>query len=98
MSLTPSSMEPGRIGCGDLVSDMRYQIVVGGELAPLWSTWFEGLIITHDQQGNTVLEGTLADQAALHGILIKVRDLNLTLIAVKRVESRGRILGPHDFY
>ncbi len=61
-----------------------YQIVVQGHLDQDWSDWFEGLTITYDEEGNTVLAGLLEDQAALHGVLHKVRDRGLTLLAVTR--------------
>ena len=51
-----------------------------------WSAWFEGLVVTSDSQlGQTVIAGPVADQAALHGVLTKVRDMGLTLLAVQRV-------------
>jgi hypothetical protein len=55
-------------------------------LAPRWVGWFEGLTMTHTESGETILCGPIADQAALHGVLARVRDLNLTLIAVNRIE------------
>ena len=51
-----------------------------------WEQWFDGLTITLEENGNTLLSGPLADQAALHGILKKVRDLGLTLLSVNSVE------------
>ena len=62
----------------------RYEVRVDGVLDGRWSPWFEGLRIDH-QGGETVLSGTLPDQPALHGILDKVRDLGLSIIAVRRV-------------
>jgi hypothetical protein len=64
----------------------RYEIRVKGHLAPRWSEWFAGLTMTHTDSGETILAGPVADQAALHGLLDRVRDLNLTLISVNRVE------------
>jgi hypothetical protein len=61
----------------------RYEIRVEGHLAADWSDWFEGLTICQELNGETVLSGPL-DQAALHGVLAKVRDLGLTLVAVSR--------------
>ncbi len=58
----------------------------------VWSAWFAGLTMTHTEQGETILRGDLVDQAALHGVLIKVRDLGLTLVSVERLpadESAG---------
>lgn len=61
-----------------------YEIRVKGHLDQHWSLWFDGLNISHDDDGNTVLRGTLVDEAALHGVLMKVRDLALPLLAVSR--------------
>ena len=62
-----------------------YVIRVQGHLAPRWAEWFAGLTMTHTASGETILSGPIEDQAALHGVLIKVRDLNLTLIAVNKI-------------
>ena len=59
-----------------------YQIRLQGHLDSHWSAWFEGLTITNEANGEAVLRGPLADQAALHGVLIKVRDLGLPLLAI----------------
>ncbi|MBN1810239.1 MAG: hypothetical protein JXA14_00225 [Anaerolineae bacterium] len=61
----------------------RYEIRVEGHLAADWSDWFEGLTIRQEANGETTLSGLL-DQAALHGVLAKIRDLGLTLVAVNR--------------
>jgi hypothetical protein len=61
---------------------MYCSITVKGHLDQCWSEWFDGLTITHLENGGTVLSGHLPDQAALHGVLTKVRDLDLILIAV----------------
>jgi hypothetical protein len=75
---------------GKLGSTMNsYEIRVQGRLDQRWSDWFDGLIITYDAEENTVLRGPLVDEAALHGVLIKVRDLALPLLAVNRVEAEG---------
>ena len=50
-----------------------------------WSTWFEDLQVTSDAGGQTVIAGPVADQAALHGLLARIRDLNLPLISVRRI-------------
>jgi hypothetical protein len=65
----------------------RYEIRVQGHLAADWSDWFEGLAVRQETNGETVLSGSL-DQAALHGILAKVRDLGLVLVAVRQ-KTRG---------
>jgi hypothetical protein len=64
----------------------RYEIRVEGYLATDWSDWFEGLTVRQETNGETTLSGLL-DQAALHGILTKVRDLGIVLVAVNRIES-----------
>ncbi len=63
----------------------RYEIRVGAELDGSWSAWFEGLEVTSDERGQTVIAGPVVDQAALHGLLAKVRDLGLPLISVRRI-------------
>jgi hypothetical protein len=64
-----------------------YEIRVKGHLGISWSTWFEGMDIRHEENGETVLSGPIADQAALHGVLMKIRDLGLPLVAVSRQEQ-----------
>ena len=65
-----------------------YEIRVKGHLDQCWSAWFEGLAITYDED-NTVLRGPLADESALHGVLIKVRDLALPLLGLSREDDDG---------
>jgi hypothetical protein len=62
-----------------------YAITVHGHLADHWSAWFNGLTITNQPNGEAVLTGPLRDQAALHGVLVKLRDLGIALIAVQPV-------------
>jgi hypothetical protein len=64
-----------------------YVIRVLGHLASRWADWFAGLTMDYTAGGETILSGPIEDQAALHGVLAKVRDLNLILIAVNRVEE-----------
>jgi len=61
-----------------------YEIRVKGHLDVRWADWFDGLTLTRESDGTTVLRGSVVDQAALHGVLGKVRDLGLPLIAVNR--------------
>ena len=63
-----------------------YRIKLRGRLDPKWSDWFEQMAIS-TQGGNTILTGPVADQAALHGLLNGIRDLNLTLLSVERLKS-----------
>ena len=62
-----------------------YRIKLKGCLDPNWSDWFEQMAIS-TEGGETILTGPVADQAALHGLLIRIRDLNLTLLSVERIE------------
>jgi hypothetical protein len=64
----------------------RYQITVEGALEARWSAWFDGMRVTSDADGRTTIAGTVADQTALHGLLAKIRDLGLPLVAVHRIE------------
>ena len=66
-----------------------YEIRVQGHLDQRWSAWFDGLTISYEGEDITVLRGLLVDEAALHGVLIKVRDLALPLLAVSRVAESG---------
>ena len=61
---------------------MNYQITVKEYLEDSWSAWFDGLTITHGPDGTTSLAGAVRDQTALYGLLAKLRDLGLTLVAV----------------
>jgi hypothetical protein len=63
-----------------------YQIRIKGHLGPQWTDWFEGLNITLEVDGDTLLTGPVVDQAALHGLLKKVRDMGLPLVSVSPVE------------
>ena len=65
---------------------MVYQIRIKGHLGREWTDWFDGLTITLDEDGNTLLTGPVIDQAALHGLLKKVRDLGMPLVSVSPVE------------
>ena len=65
---------------------MVYQIRIQGHLGRQWTDWFEGLTITLEDNGVTLLTGPVIDQAALHGLIKKVRDLGMPLVSVNRVE------------
>jgi hypothetical protein len=65
---------------------MVYQIRIKGHLGRQWTDWFEGLTITLEDDGETLLTGPVVDQAALHGLLKKVRDVAMPLISVNRVK------------
>lgn len=66
-----------------------YQITVKGSIDQSWSDWFDGFAITPQADGATLLTGPAADQAALHGLLGRIRDLGLPLLSVKRLERGG---------
>ena len=74
---------------GRSADSSRYEIRLGGRLDPRWADWFDGLTLTSADDGSTVLTGAVLDQAALHGVLRKVRDLGLPLLAVTQ-------LGPYQ--
>jgi hypothetical protein len=80
MSHTPDSNRP-------VVDEtFVYEIRLAGHLPARWSAWFEGLAMTTEPDGTTRLSGPLVDQAALHGLLKKVRDLGMPLVSVNRVQ------------
>ena len=62
----------------------QVEIRVKGQIDETWSDWFEGLAIMHTEEGETVLTGTVVDEAAMYGLLAKIRDLGLQLISVNR--------------
>jgi hypothetical protein len=63
-----------------------YRLRVNGHLDQHWSSWFNDLTLTHEDDGTTCLTGAIADQAELHGLLSKIRDLGVTLISVEVVD------------
>ena len=76
-----------RILRGDQGEARHYAIRLAGYLDGRWAAWFDGLTVAHDGDGTTVISGPVADQAALHGVLARVRDLGLPLLSVKQVEA-----------
>ena len=64
-----------------------YQFRIKGHLGQQWMNWFEGLTVTLEEDGNTLLSGTVVDQAALHGILKKIRDLGMPLLSMNLIDS-----------
>jgi hypothetical protein len=73
---TPHSLEAG-----------RYEIRLTGHLDAHWTEWFDGLTVSSERDGTTVISGQIVDQAALHGVLQRVRDLGLPLVSVRQVEA-----------
>lgn len=67
----------------------RYAIRIKGHLDQRWAEWFDGLAFTHEPAGTTLLEGPLADQAALHGVLTKLRDLGLPIISIQSLDTNA---------
>jgi hypothetical protein len=72
---------------GDDPGTGRYEIRLMGHLASRWAAWFDGLTLTRESGGTTLIEGVVVDQAALHGLLQKVRDTGLPLVSVEHVET-----------
>ena len=72
---------PDRPGAG------RYEIRLAGHLDGRWTTWFDGMTVSRRGDGSTVINGPVVDQAALHGVLQRVRDLGLPLVSVERVDD-----------
>jgi hypothetical protein len=76
------SRPPGAAGPADRPA--HYEIRVHGVLDHHWSSWFDGLQVSSDAPGQTLITGPIVDQAALHGLLAKVRDLGLPLLSVRQ--------------
>jgi hypothetical protein len=74
---------PGRGG----QAPARYELRVDGHLDDRWTAWFDDLTLTRESDGTTTLRGLVPDQAALHGLLAKVRDLGATLISVEVIDT-----------
>ena len=65
----------------------RYEIRLQGHLASRWAAWFDGLSLANESDGTTLIHGLVVDQAALHGLLQKVRDVGLPLISVAQIDT-----------
>jgi hypothetical protein len=76
-----SEISPGRHPSGG-----RYEIRLKGHLDARWAAWFDGLTLTYRNDGTTLLHGPVVDQAALHGLLQKTRDLGLPLVSVEYID------------
>jgi hypothetical protein len=98
LSIKPTrrrSVHPGAIGRNTMgeISTGRYhgagwyEIRLKGHLDSRWTAWFDGLSVTNERDGTTVVSGPVLDQAALHGLLQKVRDIGLPLVSVSSVDS-----------
>jgi hypothetical protein len=75
----PTNADPHQAG--------RYQIRLKGHLDDRWATWFDGLSLSRERDGSTTLQGSIPDQAALHGLLQRVRDTGLPLVSVIRLDT-----------
>ncbi len=80
-----------QIWAGHHQDALRYEIRLKGHLDSHWAAWFDGLSLTNQSDGTTTISGLIADQAALHGLLHKVRDIGLPLVSVMQVDP-----GPSD--
>jgi hypothetical protein len=74
----------------------RYEIRLKGHLDGRWASWFDGLTLAHESDGTTVIHGAGLDQAALHGLLQKVRDTGLPLISVTPLDPDQPLVAPTD--
>ena len=75
---------------------MQYEIRVEGHLGERWAAWFDGLAITSEDDGTTVIRGSVIDQAALHGLLQRLRDIGIPLISLTPVEDQTTERHAHD--
>jgi len=82
---TRRDMSEQEIRTGDGPDAGRYEIRLTGHLDARWAAWFEGLTLSHEADGITVIGGAIADQAALHGVLQRIRDMGLSLVSVTQV-------------
>lgn len=73
----------------DVSTEAHYEIRLKGHLDEQWADWFEGLSMTRAENGDTLLIGPVVDQAALHGVLRKVRDLGIPLLSLNCVKARA---------
>jgi hypothetical protein len=79
------SRPPGAAGPADPDRPTHYELRVRGVLDRHWSGWFDGLAVSSEAPGQTLIAGPVVDQAALHGLLAKIRDLGLPLLSVQRI-------------
>jgi len=79
---TPSGDSPA-----DHSSTQQYEIRVKGHLGSRWAAWFDGLSLTNEDDGTTVIRGPVVDQAALHGLLLKLRDLGTPLVSLTQLPA-----------
>lgn len=73
----------------DNSAPLIYEITLKGHLSPAWQSWFDDMTITLTDYGETILTGTIVDQAALHGLLKKIRDLGMPLLMVRKIDPKS---------
>jgi hypothetical protein len=83
-------------GSGPRPDPDTYEVRVKGHLDSRWTAWFDGLELSHEADGTSVVRGPVADQAALHGLLHRLRDLGLPLVSVMQVDIDQPIGQPID--
>jgi hypothetical protein len=76
----------------------QYEIRVQGHLEPRWAAWFDGMALSREGDGTTLIRGRVVDQAALHGLLQKVRDVGLPLVSVRNVTTDGSTAPPSNLH
>jgi hypothetical protein len=79
--------DAGALSSADHTGIHQYEIRVKGHLGPHWAAWFDGLSLVNEDDGITVIRGELADQAALHGVLHKLRDIGIPLVSLTQLPS-----------
>jgi hypothetical protein len=84
----PTDADPRQAG--------RYQIRLKGHLDDRWASWFDGLSLSRERDGSTTLQGSIPDQAALHGLLQRVRDTGLPLVSVIRLDTDSNVTPVND--
>jgi hypothetical protein len=87
----PLLLPPVMTGSAKRQTPSSYRLRVGGHLDQHWSCWFGDLTLTHEDDGTTSLTGVISDQAELHGLLDKIRDLGVTLFSVEVVDPCGGV-------
>jgi len=76
----------------------QYEICLQGHLDARWTAWFDGMSLTREGDGTTLIRGPVVDQAALHGLLQKVRDVGLPLVSVRNVTTDGSTAPPPNLH
>ncbi|MGB6059174.1 MAG: hypothetical protein WBF71_13035 [Microthrixaceae bacterium] len=83
----PTTQSSDKASSAGRTSGQQYEIRVAGHLGSRWTAWFEGLELVNERDGTTVMSGPVVDQAALHGLLAKLRDLGIPLLSVIRLPA-----------